>query len=62
MGLFEGKVYANHPQTIQQLKDNIRAEIEVIDPLLLEKVIRCSDAGLYRRSRGGHMNDIVFHT
>ena len=37
--IFKSKVYANATQTIYNLKDNIRTEIEAVDPVFLERVI-----------------------
>lgn len=63
-GYLKSKVYANNPTTTQDLKHNIRNEIEAIDPLILQKVIDNFDIRMLacNRSRGGHMNDVVFHT
>lgn len=63
-GYLKIKVYVNAPQTIQDLKRNIQAEIEAIDQLLLQKVIENFDVRMLacKRSRGGHLNDIIFHT
>lgn len=49
MGLLKGRVYINKPQTIQELKQNIRAEItnlesETLHALMqnaLERAITC---------------------
>ena len=63
-GYLKDKVYVNAPRTIQDLKSNIQAEIEAIDQLLLQKVIENFDDRMMacKRSRGGHLNNIVFHT
>ena len=62
-GYLKSKVYTNNPQTLQHLKDNIQAAIDAIDPLLLREVIENFDFRMIacQQSRGGLMNDIVFH-
>ncbi len=62
-GYVKGKVYANNPQTIQELKDNIRGVIREIEPHLCENVIENFDKRMAacKKSRGGHLADIVFH-
>jgi hypothetical protein len=62
-GYVKGKVYANNPQTIQELKDNIRGVICEIEPHLCENVIENFDKRMAacKKSRGGHLADIVFH-
>ena len=54
----------NAPRTIQDLKRNSQAEIMAKDQLLLQKEIENSDVLMMacKRSRGGHLNNIVFHT
>ena len=57
------EVYADAPQSIQELREKIRANIDEIEPQMCKNVMEnfikrlCS----CKRSRGGHMNDIVFH-
>lgn len=62
-GYVKEKVYANGPQTIQALKENIRAVIRQIEPQLCENVMQnfLKRMAICRRSRGGHLPDIVFH-
>ena len=57
------KVYAGAPQSIQELKEKIHAVIDEIEPQMCENVMENSlkKAGSCKRSRGGHMNGIVFH-
>ena len=61
-GFLKSKVYANNPNTIQELKNNIRAEMETISPETLANVMENAS----KRSRfcltnnGGHLIDIVF--
>lgn len=62
-GYVKDKVYANAPATIQALKDNIRAAIGEIQPLLCENVMKnfIKRMTVCKKSRGGHLADIVFH-
>lgn len=62
-GYVKGKVYANNPATIQQLKENIRGVIAEIEPELCRKVMEnfVKRVDICQRSRGGHLEDIVFH-
>ena len=63
-GYLKSKVYANNPTTLKELKNNIEREIANISADMCERVIenwiqridRC------RRARGGHINDVEFHT
>ena len=63
-GYLKGKVYVDPPQTTQDFKRNIQAEIEAIGQLLLQKVIENFDVRMMacQKSRGGHLNNIVFHS
>ncbi|GFW82736.1 hypothetical protein TNCV_3493061 [Trichonephila clavipes] len=62
--LAEGKslVYADKPQTLDHLEDNIRRVIADIRPQMLEKVIEnwTSRLDYIRASRGSHMPEIIF--
>ena len=62
-GYVKDKVYANAPQSIQELKENIRAVIDEIEPQMCENVMEnfIKRAWSCKHSRDGHMNDIVFH-
>ena len=62
-GHVKGKVYADNPQTIPQLKDNIERVIGEIDPSLCENVMKHFGKRLVvcQKSRGGHLEDIIFH-
>ncbi|GFW02390.1 uncharacterized protein TNCV_1733051 [Trichonephila clavipes] len=55
-------VYADKPQTLDHLEDNIRRVIADIRPQMLEKVIEnwTSRLDSIRASRGSHMPDIIF--
>lgn len=62
-GYAKGRVYANNPQTLEQLKANIREVMAEIEPEMCEKVIEnyLKRIESCKKSRGGHLNDIVFH-
>ncbi|GFV02674.1 hypothetical protein TNCV_2743471 [Trichonephila clavipes] len=55
-------VYADKPQTLGHLVDNIRRVIADIRPQMLEKVIEnwTSRLDYIRASRGSHMPEIIF--
>ncbi|GFW00567.1 putative LOC100569746 [Trichonephila clavipes] len=55
-------VYADKPQTLDHLEDNIRRVITNIRPQMLEKVIEnwTSRLDYIRPSRGSHMPEIIF--
>ncbi|GFS74057.1 DUF4817 domain-containing protein [Trichonephila clavipes] len=55
-------VYADKPQTLDHLEDNIRRVIADIRPQMLEKVIEnwTSRLDYIRASRGSHMPEILF--
>nr|CAI5865735.1 unnamed protein product [Callosobruchus analis] len=57
------KVYVNKPQTIRQLKDNIRNEIHAITPEILRKVMEhvLKRAQLCEAENGRHLRDVIFH-
>lgn len=63
-GYLKSKVYVNHPQTIPDLKEEIRRCIEEIGPELCRNVIQnfVKRADTCRQSRGGHLEGILFHT
>lgn len=61
-GFLKSKVYANRPRTIQDLKNNIHAEIEAITGDTLRKVmanlrVRAEDC---IANNGGHLKDIIY--
>ena len=62
-GHVEDKVYAYASQSIQELKEKIRAVIDEIEPQMCENVMEnfTKKAWSSKRSRGGHMNDIFLH-
>lgn len=62
-GYVKSRVYANKPETLEHLKNNIRQVIAEIPPEMYDKVIEnyVKRIGCCRRSRGGHLIDIIFH-
>jgi len=63
-GYLKSQVYTNKPQTIDALKVNITNAIQQIQPDLCEKVIEnwTAQIRVTKRSRGGHLSDVIFHT
>ncbi|GFX72577.1 uncharacterized protein TNCV_4061731 [Trichonephila clavipes] len=61
-GYVKSLVYADKPQTLDHLEDNIRRVIADIRPHMLEKVIEnwTSRLDYIRASRGSHMPEIIF--
>jgi len=61
-GYLKSLVYANKPVTTDDLKVNIEREIRAIQPDLLVKVVEnwIHRMRICKRSRGGHLNDILF--
>ncbi|GFV80949.1 uncharacterized protein TNCV_2269331 [Trichonephila clavipes] len=61
-GYVKSLVYADKPQTLDHLEDNIRRVIADIRPQMLEKVIKnwTSRLEYIRASRGSHMPEIIF--
>ncbi|CAK9811660.1 Transposable element Tc3 transposase [Anthophora quadrimaculata] len=61
-GFLKSKVYANNPKTIDELKNNITAAINEVEFQLCENVMEnwVKRIGLLKKSRGEHLNDIVF--
>ncbi|EFN65780.1 hypothetical protein EAG_00075, partial [Camponotus floridanus] len=55
------KVYANDPQTILELKEEIRRAINEISPQLFQNVIEnfVKRMNVCKQSLGGHLSDIV---
>ena len=62
-GYVKGKVYANNPRTIQELKNNIQNVIHEMEPQLCKNAMQNFNKRmvLCQMSRGGHLFDIVFH-
>jgi len=63
-GYAKDRVYANNPQTLDALKTNITQVMAEIPPEMCEKVVKnyLKRIACCRKSRGGHLNDIVFRT
>jgi Helix-turn-helix domain (DUF4817) len=63
-GFIKSKVYVNKPQTIPQLKAEIRRVINGISPDVCERVLANFNERITqcRASLGSHMADIIFHT
>ncbi|GFW97671.1 DUF4817 domain-containing protein [Trichonephila clavipes] len=61
-GYVKSLVYADRPQMLDHLEDNIRRVIADIRPQMLEKVIEnwASRLDYIRASRGSHMPEIIF--
>ncbi|GFU19483.1 hypothetical protein TNCV_4371591 [Trichonephila clavipes] len=61
-GYVKSLVYADKPQTLDHLEDNIRRVIADIRPQMLEKVIEnwTSKLDYIRASHGSHMTEIIF--
>ncbi|GFV60804.1 DUF4817 domain-containing protein [Trichonephila clavipes] len=61
-GYVKSLVYADKPQTLDHLEDNIPRVIADIRPQMLEKVIEnwTSRLDYIRASRGSHMSEIIF--
>ncbi|GFU41513.1 DUF4817 domain-containing protein [Trichonephila clavipes] len=61
-GYVKSLVYANKPQTLDHLEDNLRRVIADIRPQMLEKVIEnwTSSLDYIRASRGSPMPEIIF--
>ncbi|GFX08423.1 histone-lysine N-methyltransferase SETMAR [Trichonephila clavipes] len=61
-GYVKSLVYADKPQTLDHLEDNIRRVIADIRPQMLEKLIEnwTSRLDYIRASRGSHMPEIIF--
>lgn len=61
-GHVKALVYADKPQTIEHLEANILREINGIRPEVLERVVQnwVDRMGHVKRSRGGHMHEIIF--
>ncbi|KOC71363.1 hypothetical protein WH47_05245, partial [Habropoda laboriosa] len=58
------RVCVNKPRTIQELKENIRAEIRRLGPKTLRAVMEnaVERACTCEQENGGHLRDVVFHT
>ena len=63
LGAVKDKCYADKPETIDALKDNIREAIDEVQLHAIDNVLKnCSDRiGYYMASQGSHLNEIIFH-
>lgn len=63
-GFLKSQVYANRPQTTGDLKMNITHAIAQIQFDLCARVVENWTARMHatQRSRGGHLDDVIFHT
>lgn len=63
-GYAKDRVYADKPSTLEQLKTNIRQVMAEIPPNMCQKVVEnyLKRITACNTSRGGHLNDVVFHT
>ena len=57
------KCYADKPETIDVLKDNIRKAIGEIQQHTIDNVLKnwTDREGFCLASRGSHLNEIIFH-
>ena len=62
-GALKDKCYADKPETIDALKDNIREAIGEIQLHTIDNVLKnwTDRVGYYMASRGSHLNEIIFH-
>ena len=63
MGCRVDKCYADKPETIEALKDNMREAIGEIHLHTIDNVLKnwTDHVGYCMASRGGHLNEIIFH-
>ena len=63
-GYLKDKVYINKPQTIEDLKEEIRRNIAEICPQLCQHVMEnfIERINMCCHGRGGHLSDVLFHT
>ena len=63
-GYLKGKVYANKPRTIQELKTNMREEVRALGPEIRRKVMEnaLERAREVEANSGRHLKDIIFKT
>ena len=62
-GAIKDKCYADKPETIDALKDNIREAIVEIQLHTIDNVLKnwTNRVGYCMASRGSHFNEIIFH-
>ena len=63
-GYAKDSFYADKPSTLEHLKANIYQVMVEIPPNMLQKVVEkyLKIINACNTSRGGHLNDVVFHT
>ena len=63
-GAAKDKCYADKPETIDALKDNIREAIGEIQLHTIENVLKnwTDRVGYRMASQGSHLNEIIFHS
>ena len=64
MGQAKGHFYADKPSTLEHLKTNIRQVMAEIPPNMCQKVVEnyLKRINACHALRGGHLNDVLFHT
>ena len=62
-GAVKDNCYADNPETIDALKDNIREAIGEIQLHSIDNVLKnwADHVGYCMASRGTHLNEIIFH-
>ena len=62
-GAFKKKCYADKPETIDALKDNIREAISEIQLHTIDNVLKnwTDRVGYCMANQGSHLNEIIFH-
>ena len=62
-GAIKDKCYADNPEIIDALKDNIREAIGEIQLHTIDNVLKnwTDPVGYYMASQGSHLNEIIFH-
>ena len=63
LGAVKDKCYADKPETIEALKNNIREAIGEIQLHTIDNVLKnwTDRVGYCMASRGSHLNEIIFH-
>ena len=63
MGAVKDKCYADKPETIDALKDNIREAIGEIQLHTIDNMLKnwTDRVGYCMASRGSHLNEIIFY-
>jgi hypothetical protein len=63
-GYLKEQMYVNKPRTLEQLKENIRAEIRVLEPETLTNIMNnaIERARICEAANGAHLKDVIFHT